>query len=283
MAYIRIQGALFQEGPQGLQAVSDPSVIRGVNAGTIPVEERASLGAAKVAPKLENLVPGQTPTTQSPTALPQVASTGSKLDQFRLALLEATSLAKQKRNRLALDTVGQAFPAGTLRASDFGGVLQNLNAASTSTLDSIMDAIPGQDDEILSVSDARSLGVPYGTTQSEAATMGIVPAYRSDEDGDTVSVDGSTPSENVPTWDEYLAAAQEEARMNFAPQAVEELRAQYDEAYGQQAQYKPGTKLQKFTSSEQKKLEQAGLLNASRKEQLDYLYGGKGGFDFDDY
>lgn len=73
------------------------------------------------------------------------------------------------------------------------------------------------------------------------------------------------------TWEEYLAAAQEELNMSVAPdsQVYAELKAQYEKDFG------ATTTSKKFTDTELKKLEQAGLLNASRQEQLDFLYGEK--------
>ena len=73
----------------------------------------------------------------------------------------------------------------------------------------------------------------------------------------------TTDEDEDPTWEEYLAAAEKAAGVNYF-MGVEEraLKAQYEDQYGGE----------KFTSSEIKKLEQAGLLNATRQEKLDYLY-----------
>ncbi|MEA2036245.1 MAG: hypothetical protein U9O94_01965, partial [Nanoarchaeota archaeon] len=48
------------------------------------------------------------------------------------------------------------------------------------------------DDELLSVSDARSMGVPYGTTKSQASAMGIVPQYKG-------ALGGGTSTTTTPT------------------------------------------------------------------------------------
>lgn len=75
---------------------------------------------------------------------------------------------------------------------------------------------------------------------------------------------------SVPTWEEYKTAAQTASGVNYfmAPEEAQ-LREQYDAQYGQ---YAGGAKPEKFTPTELKKLEQAGLLNTTRQKQLDYLY-----------
>lgn len=85
----------------------------------------------------------------------------------------------------------------------------------------------------------------------------------------TAASAGGTGS-GVPTWEEYKAAAQTASGVNYfmAPEEAQ-LREQYDAKYGQ---YEGGAKPEKFTSTELKKLEQGGLLNATRQKQLDYLY-----------
>lgn len=78
----------------------------------------------------------------------------------------------------------------------------------------------------------------------------------------------------VPTFEEYLDSAERARKMSFGPEAKAELKKQYDEEYGQ---YEEGLKPQPFTPTELKKLEAAGLLNATRKEQLAFLYKKKAG------
>lgn len=86
---------------------------------------------------------------------------------------------------------------------------------------------------------------------------------------------GVTLKPGAPSWEEYLNAAQNASRMSFGPTARDELRAQYDREFTL-------TDVSDFTATEKKKLEQAGLLSATRKEQLDYLYSpdSGGGVDF---
>lgn len=86
----------------------------------------------------------------------------------------------------------------------------------------------------------------------------------------TPTTDTSTPS-NAPSWDDYKAAATKLMGTSYLMAADEaELRAQYDKEYGS-----GGTPAAKFTPTEQKKLEQAGLGKATRQQQLDFLYGKK--------
>lgn len=70
------------------------------------------------------------------------------------------------------------------------------------------------------------------------------------------------------SWEEYLNAAEEEARMNIVPdgQLYNDLKAQWQKDY-------PTTSGLGFSDTELKKLEQAGLLGSDRQSQLDYLYG----------
>ena len=89
---------------------------------------------------------------------------------------------------------------------------------------------------------------------------------------------GQQPVE-IPTFEEFIAEAQEEALSSFSPEFIEQLRKAYNE---QVASLQQGGNA-KFSSTELKKLEQAGLLNATRQEQLDFLFGkGGGGISFDD-
>lgn len=73
--------------------------------------------------------------------------------------------------------------------------------------------------------------------------------------------------DTAPSWDEYKAAATKIMGSNYLMAADEDaLRQQYSE------DYPGGKKPSKFTDPELRKLEQAGLTDAPRKEQLDFLY-----------
>ena len=78
----------------------------------------------------------------------------------------------------------------------------------------------------------------------------------------------------APSWESYLAAAERAAKMNFSNESTSQLREQYDREFVL-------ADTSDFTSSEKKRLEQAGLLSSTRQEQLDFLYGDDtGGIDF---
>lgn len=84
----------------------------------------------------------------------------------------------------------------------------------------------------------------------------------------TPSDSSDTPSQN-PSWEQYKSAAAKAMGVNYLPAAEEDnLRAQYDTDF-------PADTGKPFTATELKKLEQAGLSNATRKAKLDYLYGKK--------
>lgn len=80
-------------------------------------------------------------------------------------------------------------------------------------------------------------------------------------------------SATIPTFDEYVKAAEGITKMSLGPDAQAQLKEQYDKEY---SQYKGNNTPEKFSATELKKLEQGNLLNASRKEQLDYLYSDSG-------
>jgi hypothetical protein len=81
---------------------------------------------------------------------------------------------------------------------------------------------------------------------------------------------GAKLKAGAPSWEQYLQAAENAAQMNLSNESRAKLREQYDRAFVL-------TDVSDFTSTEKKKLEQAGLLTAPRKEQLDFLYGDDGG------
>lgn len=139
--------------------------------------------------------------------------------------------------------------------------------------------------DYLSVAEAKSLGVPYGTTRQDAMNRGLIPG-----NGDNGGID-------IPNFDDFvdefmqteqgqesIRLIEEQRRQTLTPEArkralEEELRDLYNQTVSEL------TPKEEFTATEKKKLEQAGLLNASRQEQLDYLYGktGSGGdINFDE-
>lgn len=81
---------------------------------------------------------------------------------------------------------------------------------------------------------------------------------------------GSEEDDTAPTYEEYRAAALEATGLGMNHITSPEWEAQLLEQYN--AEYGGG---EPFTPTEKKKLEQAGLSNATRQEQLNYLYGKK--------
>lgn len=120
--------------------------------------------------------------------------------------------------------------------------------------------------------ESLDLGPDYKADKQVQTTVktddGVYIIYK---DGTTTLIGGKKEDNNLkagaPTWEEYLAAAENVAQMNFSNETRAELRKQYDKAY-------VIADTSDYTSTEKKKLEQAGLLNSTRQEQLDYLYGG---------
>lgn len=113
------------------------------------------------------------------------------------------------------------------------------------------------------------------TTSSDTFTLGTN-QVRFDADGNPIAYgpagkDTTHPnSANMPSWEKYLAAAQKAAGVSYfmAPD-IAQLKQQFNDELN----------LEPLSASEKKKLEQAHLLNATRQEQLDYLYGDNNGGD----
>ena len=131
------------------------------------------------------------------------------------------------------------------------------------------------------------------------------------EDQTTQQITPQKTTKDIP-WESYLSKAQELSKEKFTPEMEKELKAQYNQNIVTPEQkkiaddpfkgltkgevvkqaYKSGItsltalkqisetydlimgkeKEEEFTTTEKRKLEQAGLLNATRKEQLDFLY-----------
>lgn len=113
--------------------------------------------------------------TPSPASTPTLPdSQPSPLLAFADSVNQAVNLARKKRNE---SSVGIMAPfQGTVAASDFSSILGNVNKASdTTTKDLIKTVTDANVGDMLSVSEAKDLGVPYGTTKQQAAKMGITP------------------------------------------------------------------------------------------------------------
>ena len=119
--------------------------------------------------------------TTTPTGLPTLpegggAAPSSPLMSFADSLDAAVNLARQKRNTSFVSDIMMPY-RGTAKASDFNDILSGFSSASDKTssnlLKKVSDITSGKD--LLSVSEAKDLGVPYGTTKAEAAAMKIIP------------------------------------------------------------------------------------------------------------
>lgn len=104
-----------------------------------------------------------------------------------------------------------------------------------------------------------------GTTEEAVGLMGVYGRKPKDSGKGTEIIE----SADFPSWDEYLKEAQRQARMSFGPELINQLKAQYEKDRATSTTYSTSID---FTDAELKKLEAAGLLGASRQEQLKFLY-----------
>jgi len=137
----------------------------------------AAINAAQSAPLSGTGTPSPSglPTGGTPAPTEELPNTGGKkspLLSFADSLNAAVNLARKSRNASSLEMM-MPFQ-GTVMASDFNSILDNLNTASDRTSSDLIKRAT-ETSKILSVSDARALGVPFGTTEADAAGRGIVP------------------------------------------------------------------------------------------------------------
>lgn len=164
MAYIKIDTAngpaYFEQLPNGqLAAISNPTVLRDLNSGKLPVQQQQAIAggaqrfasqpqpvtqpaAQPTAQPLPSLPPAQAQPQQTQPTLPQFQAPTlptltlperpgpSNLAAFAAALNDAVNLARTKRNKFALEFFQGNVPAGALPATSFGQLLGNINAAS---------------------------------------------------------------------------------------------------------------------------------------------------------
>lgn len=85
------------------------------------------------------------------------------------------------------------------------------------------------DDNLLSVSEAQTLGLPFGTTVKQAAAQGIVP--RKTTSGGTslgfIPTDIVASSETPPTFEEFIQEKQQEMRTTLTEEGREQFRGEY--------------------------------------------------------
>lgn len=123
-------------------------------------------------PALPSLPDAPTLESNAAPSLPD-NSASSPLLSFASSLNAAVNLARKSRNANSVELM-KPFQ-GTVAASDFGSILKNLDTASDKTTqDLVKEAIPTSAD-FLSVDEAKTLGVPYGTTKTAAAALKITP------------------------------------------------------------------------------------------------------------
>lgn len=109
MAFINIQGAFFEQGPQGqLQVINDPVTLRGLRSGQIQAQTQQGLGTTKVSPTVAtpSLVPQQpqvqkqtTPVQQTtqPTGI-TIPGTNTTFEQLQ-TLFQSQETPEQKAFR----------------------------------------------------------------------------------------------------------------------------------------------------------------------------------------
>ena len=119
--FVNINGAYFQQTPAGLQAVSDPNTIRGLQSGQIPSTSQAQAQAGKFATPATPATPATTaaPTDTTGTATPVPSSTADILAQAGLApVASVTDLIKQISAQFGLDSVTKEMEALDNKAID---------------------------------------------------------------------------------------------------------------------------------------------------------------------
>lgn len=131
MAYKIINGAYFEETPQGFAAVADPTTLSKLRSGELTASA-GSLNAPVVQPNglgasgqqaFQSTLKGTLPST---SAQPQ--NRGS-LMSFATALQNVSELVRQKRNEAGLGVVADTTPRGGL--PNFSGILGVLNRAGS--------------------------------------------------------------------------------------------------------------------------------------------------------
>jgi hypothetical protein len=98
--------------------------------------------------------------------------------------------------------------------------------------------------------------------QTYSTDDGVVVIY-DDGTSSVIKPGGRETPTNLPSWEEYLKTAQDEAGQTFTPATRAELKKQYDESI--RASSVPTYKGAEFTAAEKRKLEQrVGTLNTKK-------------------
>lgn len=213
MAYVKIQNTYWNQLPTGqLQAVSDPATLRGLMSGAIPATEQNAIagGADRFASTVPPVVgssgvPIANPAPVTPVMPTQTQTPTNPLLRFADMLNQVTELARTKRERIAQETLGNAgFQPGQVAPGTFASILQNLEQSRRNFVQPLTTTVEkaytdtqnanAEDQKLLSVAEAKSLGLPYGTTVGEARQRGIVPGVDTTTGGGTGSTGGSATS-----------------------------------------------------------------------------------------
>jgi len=258
-------------------------------------------GASYTAPTPSASTPSLTPPTLTLPSLPQQNPQGD-LTQFLTTMDSVLQLAKEKRNALGTNLMNSAFPAGTLKASDFGGVLQNLNASSGTTVNDLLDIYKTQ-----KTNDANTVNDNYtnainaakdkynadlntynaqvkattGSAAGDTIKSGSLVYTPVDFKADATALNASRGADHYVDPSVYQKLYDAWLGNGGLPQDF--LRAYPPEYYVNPANtWLPKILMPKkpadstdggYTPTELRKLEQAGLSGAPRQQQLDYLYG----------
>jgi hypothetical protein len=120
----------------------------------------------------------------------------------------------------------------------------------------------------------EKLNIPDETNPSDIQVLtgknGLFYAYNKKTNKVINTIGGGAPKSTFKpeiSWEEYLSTAEELAQQTFTPSRRNQLKKQYEAEFPE-----PGD-TSDYTPTEIRKLEQAGLLDAPRQEQLNYLYG----------
>lgn len=191
---------------------------------------------------------------------------GSTLVEFADVISQITDLARRKRQRTSVSALmGAGFTPGVVEPGTFASILQNLEQATqrsiTESLATAKDILPEEPTftgDIREFQDAKQLGLIDEKTDFFDYLKKKKEAVREPK--------GIPDEKETISKEEFRKLAEQEFQQSLLPERVDELYAQYLEELKQ-------PEGEEFTSTEKKKLEQAGLLNARRQEQLDFLFG----------
>jgi hypothetical protein len=221
----------------------------------------------------------------------------SAIDADEKAALLAAAQAKSKQdfdalgkqmdvyNQLNDDRINVILKLNDMATAENKRIADEAKAIKTAANDSLKNTTPliyqeytnATNKEAYLAGKAKELGIDIDVLKSNMITEGQrMDKYNLDiaKSKKTLagkdSKDDSTYTEGAPSvsWEDYLKMMQEEAQQTFTEETRAELKKLWEEKYPATIE---GTT--EFTAQELKKLELAGLLKASRREQLDYLFG----------